>query len=107
EIILEYNQVPEDKWYVDMDFPPIAPKDVFAIGEAIVNILGVMPEFGDSPDVKQIALMSLGINDPQQALEELEKIASDQPEPEEGSTEAKILQAVRQLKEAVHPNGKK
>jgi len=94
EIVLGHNNIPEDKQYVDMDFPKIAPEDVALAAQAIVQILQVMPELGDSDDVKQIALMTLGVNDPAEVLDELADEGT-------GATEARLLRAVRQLREAL------
>jgi len=79
EIVLAHNNIPEDKWYVDMDFPPIAPEDVLQAATAIVQILGVFPEFASSPDVQQIAMMTLGVNDPSEALEQITQEAKKNP----------------------------
>lgn len=73
EAILEHNQVPEDKWYVDRDFPAIAPADVAQAAQAIVQILTVLPEFAYSPHVQQVALMTLGIDDTAEVLDALNK----------------------------------
>lgn len=94
DIVLEHNGIAEDKWYVDMDFPAIAPADVAAAAQAIVSILTVMPALADSPDVKQIAMMTLGVNDPAEALEQLAKEAKANPE-------AALLKAVKIFREAV------
>jgi len=99
KIVFTHNGIPEDKQYVDMDFPNIAPEDVALAAQAIVSILQVMPELGDSDDVKQIALMTMGVNDPAEVLGEL-------GEPETGATEAKILRAVKQLKEVLERSKK-
>ena len=80
EVILEHNGIAPDKWYVDREFPLIAPKDVLALATAMVQILQVMPEFAYSPDVKQIAMMTLGVNDPAEAIEQLEKEAKKNPD---------------------------
>jgi len=80
EIILAHNQIPEDKWYIDRDFPAIAPADVIAIGQALTQILQVMPEFAYSPDVQQIALMTLGINDPAEVLDALGEAVKTNPD---------------------------
>jgi len=79
DVVLEHNDIPADKRYVDMDFPAIAPTDVVATATAIVQILQVMPEFAYSPDVQQVALMTLGINDPAEVLDELAKEAKKNP----------------------------
>ena len=94
EIVLEHSGVAPDKWYIDRDFPAIAPEDVAAAATAIVQILQVMPELGYSDDVKQIALLTLGINDPAKVLKGLEKAAKSDP-----SIEA--ARAIRRLTEAL------
>ena len=80
DIVFAHNNIPEDKRYVDRDFPPIAPLDVAEEAQAIVSILQVMPSLGDSDDVKQIALMTLGINDPAEVLDTLSQEAKANPE---------------------------
>lgn len=79
EVILEYNNISPDKWYVDRDFPKIAPADVIAVAQALVSILQVMPELANSEDVKQIALLTLGVNDPAEVLDALAKEVKANP----------------------------
>lgn len=79
EAILEHAGIPPDKWYIDRDFPKIAPADVAAAATAITQILQVLPALGDSEDVKQIALMIMGINDPQEVLDQLAQEAKRNP----------------------------
>jgi len=93
EVILEHNQVPVDT-HIDRDFPRIAPEDVLAVATAIVQILTVMPEFANSPDVQQIALMSLGINNPAEVLDALAKEVKSNPQ-------AALVKALRELKESL------
>ena len=94
EVVLEHAKVPSDKWYVDRDFPAIAPEDVLQAATAIVQILGVMPSFADSPDVQQIAMMTLGVNDPAEALEQIAKEAKANPE-------VALIRALRPFREAL------
>ena len=94
EVILEHNQVAPDKWYVDRDFPAIAPADVAQIAQSLVNILTVLPEFAYSPDVQQIALMSLGVNDPAEVLDALAKEAK-------GNVDARLVKVLREFKESL------
>ena len=96
EIVFTHNSIPEDKQYVDMDFPAIAPEDVSQAADNFVKILQVLPELGDSSDVKQVALMTLGVNDPAEVLDELGKTE------ETGTTEARLLRAIKQLREALN-----
>lgn len=98
EVILEYNDVSPDKWYVDMDFPSIAPSDVMQVAQAIVQILQVMPDLSYADDVKQIALLTLGVNDPAQVLAQLEK----KGEEKESIPEVALTRALRQFREVLN-----
>jgi len=71
EIVLENAHLPIDT-PIDRDFPAIAPEDVFAAAQAISTIITAMPEFATIRDVRQIALMSLGINNTADVLDALD-----------------------------------
>lgn len=94
EVILEHAGVDSKNWYIDRDFPAIAPEDVAAAATAIVQILQVMPEFAYSDDVKQIALMTLGVNDPAEVLDELAKVAESNPS-------VKLTRALKAFRESL------
>lgn len=94
EVILEHNGVPPDKWYIDRDFPAIAPADVAQIAQSLLSIITVLPEFAYSPDVQQIALMSLGINDPAEVLDALAKEVK-------GNPDAALTRALKLFKESL------
>ncbi len=79
EVVFTHNDIPEDKQYVDMDFPPIAPEDVLQAATAMVQILSVFPEFAESSDVQQQALTIIGINDPDEVLEALAQEVKKNP----------------------------
>jgi hypothetical protein len=97
-IILDYNGVKYE--HVDRDFPAIAPEDASSIAIALGQILTVMPELGEIPDVKQVALLALGINDTGEVLEQLS------PEESHRMIEVKVTEALKRLekvmKEFVH-----
>jgi len=95
EVVFDYNKIPVDKQYVDMDFPAIAPEDVLQAATAIAQILMAFPEFAESPDVKQIALMALGVNDPAEVLDGLGKA-------EESDPNIKLAKAVRAFRESIN-----
>ena len=80
EIILEHAKIPPDKWYIDRDFPAIAPADVAQMGQTMSLMLQAFPEFSALDDVKQIALMTLGIDDTAEVLDELSNEAKSNPE---------------------------
>jgi len=65
---------------------------VAAAATAIVQILTVMPEFAYSPDVQQIALMTLGINDPAEVIDAMSKESKINPE----IALTKVLKAFRE-----------
>lgn len=71
ELILEHNGISTDT-YIDRDFPPIAPADALAAAQALAAIIMAMPELAMIRDVQQVALLSLGINDPGEVLKQLE-----------------------------------
>ncbi len=100
EVILEHNNISPDKWYVDRDFPAIAPADVAQIALSLMNIIGVMPAFADSPDVQQIAMLALGVNDPAEALEQMEKAAEANPS-------VALTRALKQFREAIRKGAEK
>lgn len=110
EIVLEHAGIKPDKWYVDRDFPPIAPHDVATVAEALVKIIGVMPEFADAEDIKQLALVMLGINDPKEVLEELGKAKEEEGKAEggegtESTTNVKLLRVAQLLREIAKQKG--
>ena len=95
EIILEHNHVPEDKWYVDRDFPAIAPEDLAGIALSLQAILQVLPNLADSRDVQQTALMSLGIDDTAEVLDALAKEVKSNPD-------INLIKALKQFRESLN-----
>lgn len=94
EAVLEHNKISEDNWYVDRDFPPIAEDEAAQIAQALGQILTAIPELGAADEVKQVALMALGIDDTDEVLKGLEGEG-------EKAQEAKLIRALRDLKEIV------
>ena len=104
ELVLEYNRVPPDEWYVDKTFPTIAPDDVALAAQALVQVCSVFPAFIDVPDVQQQALMILGVNDPSQVLDTLADTPKEEPEltlpPVQEATLIKALREFRKFMES-------
>jgi len=94
EVVLRHNEVPPDNWYVDRDFPAIAPHDVIAAATAIAQILTAFPDFAYLDDVKQVALMALGINDTAEVLDKLSQESK-------GNVEVLLTRALREFKYAL------
>lgn len=101
DIVLDHNKVSEDKRHVDRDFPPITPQDVAEAAEAIVKVVGVMPQFAYSRDVQQMALMTLGINNPGEVLDALDKAE------ESGNIDARLAKTLREFTLSLKSNGRK
>lgn len=94
EIVLQHNDIAPEKWYVDRDFPAIAPADVAQVAKSLIDIITVMPEFAYSPDVQQIALLTLGINDPAEVLKAMEAASKHDPS-------LLLVKAVKEFREAI------
>lgn len=94
EVVLAHNNVTPDKWYVDRDFPPIAEDEASQIAIALGQILTALPELADAPEVMQVALMALGINDTSKVMDNLSKTGK-------ANEAAKLTRAVRDLREVL------
>ncbi len=103
EIVLAHAGIKFEDVHIDRDFPKIAPSDIAQAAEALVGIIGAMPELGDSDDVKQIALMTLGVNDPAAVLAELEKLTKESG----GNPDVALLKAMVRFKESMEKKGAK
>ncbi|MBU0598958.1 hypothetical protein KKF61_08310, partial [Patescibacteria group bacterium] len=93
-VIMQHNAIPKEQWYVDIDFPEIAPQDTAAAAEAMVKIVGLIPEFADASEVQQQALMLLGINDPAEVIDSLGEGTS-------GNKEALLIKVLKQFRESL------
>ena len=94
KIVLAQNGIPEDKWYIDRDFPPITPADESAMATNIAAIGTIMPELLSNRDVMQMALMSIGIHDTNEVIEDILK------SPQESAAVA-LSKALRMFKETI------
>lgn len=98
ELILEHSGVSEDKWYVDRDFPAIAPEDVAQLATSIEQICTVFPEFAFNRDVQQAALMSIGINNTAEVLDALAKEVK-------GNVDARLAKVLKEFKADIKQKG--
>lgn len=69
-----------EKMFVDIDFPAIAPDDVMQAADAIVKMIQAIPDISYADEVRQLALTTLGINNPQEVLDQLTKDNESMPE---------------------------
>ncbi len=70
-LVLDHAGVSTENRHIDRDFPPITPADESAMATNIGVIGAVFPEFLSNRDVAQQALMSIGIQDTNEVLDEI------------------------------------
>ncbi len=96
-LVLEHNGIPEDERPVDIDFPAIAPEDQLAALTAITNLIMTFPQFADSKDVQQMALMNIGLNNVDQVLTNLEQQTKEGKNP----NATRLIKELRKLREEI------
>ena len=94
QLLLSQNNIPEDKQYVDMDFPVISEEMAAAMAQSMSLLCQTFPQFTDSQDVQQQALMILGVQNANEVLEQLGKEAKGDPN-------VALAKALRQFKETL------
>lgn len=94
DLVLEHNGVPIDKRYIDIDFPKVSEETAASMAQALMQIGQTFPRLTDSRDVMQIALLSLGIPNTNEVLEQLEKEAERDPN-------AALAKALRNFRESL------
>ena len=94
EVVFAFNKLAPDTWYVDRDFPPIAPRDVTALATAIQQIVQTFPQFADSPAVQQMGLLAIGIDDTAEVLEALDEQIESNPDVELGRQLKKLREVL-------------
>ena len=65
-----------------------------AVATAISTTVATFPEFASSPDVQQIAMLNIGVNDPAEALEQISKESK-------GNPEVALIKALRPFRESL------
>jgi len=91
-MVLEYNEVPEEERVFDFDLPAITPEESSAVAKNIAALIPQIPRLVDSDDVLQQALMSMGIKDVEQALKNI-------TDNKESLTTSMLIKTLRNLKE--------
>ena len=102
-LVLEHARVPEDKRYIDRDFPAISPEDAGEIAASIAALMPHFPNLADSRDVIQQALMAIGVHDTNAALEQLANMQKESA----GDAGIKLIHALREFRETLRRNGDK
>jgi len=94
QLILTENNIAEDKQYVDMDFPVISEEMAAAMAQSMSLLCQIFPQFTDSQDVQQQALMILGVQNANEVLEQLGKETKGDPS-------VALAKALRQFRETL------
>ena len=97
--VLEHAGISEDTRYVDLAFPAITPADESTLAQNISLIGAMFPEFLASNDVMQQALLSIGIDDVNEVLEQLKG------GPGLESNNIALIKALRWFRESIKNNG--
>lgn len=98
QIVLDHAKVPEDKRYVDRDFPAITPEDAVTLSTAIKEMIPLFPDFAGSNDVRQQALMIMGIKNANDVLEQLQ---TGDAQESQGNPIAKAVKYLQETKELI------
>ena len=96
-LVLENAGIPEDKRYIDRDFPAISPEDAGEVAASIAALMPHFPSLADSRDVIQQALMAIGVHDTNEALEQLENMSKESA----GDARYKLISALREFRETL------
>jgi hypothetical protein len=79
DLVLDYAGFAGDR-FVDRDFPAIAPEDQAQMAQSFQAIVAAFPDFAYAHDVQQAALLSLGINNADEVLQQLEDYNKEEEE---------------------------
>ena len=99
-IVLGHADIAEDKRYVDRDFPDITPEDAASLALAIQQMVMTFPEFTSSRDVLQKALLTIGIQNTNEVLDQIGKESKGMPE-------VALAKALRDFREVLGDGHKK
>jgi len=77
ELVLTYNGISGDALYVDLDFPAVTEESAAVMSQSIMQMVQTFPRLADSNDVLQQALMTLGIKNTNEVIDQLDKIAKE------------------------------
>ena len=89
--VLSQNQIKDI--YIDFDFPKVSEEAAASVAQSIMQMVQTFPEFANSQDVQQQALLTLGIKDVNEALKQITKEAKSDPN-------VALAKALRQFREA-------
>jgi hypothetical protein len=97
DLIFEHNGVLEDKRYIDLDFPKVSEEAAASMAQSLMQIVQTFPQLADSTDVMQTALLTLGIQNTDEVLEQLDKIQQES----KGDINVQLARALREFRKVV------
>ncbi len=101
EFVMESARIPETNWYVDRDFPAIAPEDAAELAKSIALIVSEFPKFNQLEEVQQAALMSMGVDDVAKVLEGLKELEDEEDDEDLPAVEARLVKAMERFTEVL------
>jgi len=97
ELVLTYNGVSGDALYVDLDFPAVTEESAAVMSQSIMQMVQTFPRLADSNDVLQQALMTLGIKNTNEVIEQLDKVANES----KSDPNVALSKALRSFRESI------
>ena len=97
DLIFEHNGIPEDKRYIDLDFPKVSEEAAASMAQSLMQIVQTFPQLADSTDVMQTALLTLGIQNTDEVLAQLDKIQKES----KGDVNVQLARALREFRKVV------
>ena len=77
DLVLTQNGVSGDALYVDLDFPKVTEESAVVMSQALMQMVQTFPQLADSNDVLQQALITLGVKNTNEVIDQLDKAAKE------------------------------
>jgi len=97
QFILENNGISENDRYVDIDMPEVSQEAASSIAQAITLMVQSFPKLADSPDVLQQALLTMGIKNTSDVIDQLDKISKES----KGDVNVMLARALREFRKEI------
>ena len=94
KLVLAHNGITGDNAYVDIDMPTVTPEDSTLIADSMQKLLMNFPQFADSPDVQQVALLTMGVKDVNKVIDQISKESG-------GNVNTKLIKALREFRSSI------
>jgi len=97
ELVLTHNGVSGDALYIDLDFPKVTEESSAVMAQSIMQMVQTFPKLADSNDVLQQALMTLGIKNTNEVIDQLDKISQES----KSDPSVALSKALREFREVI------